>query len=612
MKIPKNLEKRVSIWTSYGPRVGYVIPSIHSGFMINKALKDAGDKFFGDDSWNKDVFLNEGGIPKNFDVAVGRFVSNPVTRLSKNLFRKNANVITRYDNDREYIYVIGQLEGSDGTSTAGFISYDFVESGFFGEEPWLDEDFHADLIKFTESMRNLKNIRFEDDELFDNLRNWVASTYAERENCANGRENYAILPGIAMDDESGEDTVRSFFFTNHPGEKGKGYITFANDAIEGDISVEEKIQRYFESIWKYKYCFQDNKELKFSNWLNSVGNSNPNHCHIFHDDLNYRPDFLLLSPRSEGYISYVKGKITLNLYKEIFPCEGQAIPYTTDELVSKVRLIVFDELNWVEDVIKRFTGKEGDSATKVFIESRKGYREELKEILILLDFIEGKSIFEYIEDVKIVNLLSENNWVFDFIVRDLNYFPIPEGVKVKAYAATGKEVPTKEYSFNSIYSIFFEKLKLNWGVSPTTLEFVPEAGSEKSQFNDLKTNTGHLYESLKICPFMYKGVDLSLIENLPNVTLENFQKGRFVYREQYYLGDGRWYGRDIWYEEKDTTDILFSLFGKNEALGEDDDDDVCWNSTSLNGLYDLLNKGIIKEENVPEDTLLKLSVSARK
>ena len=605
MKVAENNE--VFITTNYHPRIGYLVPSIlFGGNFSNEKMKKACDKFH--EGGFKDILLNDGDIPANFDIPVENYITNPVTRLSKNVFKRDENVIARYKNDkgldREFVYVIGQIHGTKGSYSE---SYDFVESGFFDEEPWLNEDFQADLEKFKTTMDNLKNVKYEDDEVLDNLRNWVSTAYSERN--TEGTQQFIFLPGIAMYDNSCIETVRSFFFTNHPGEKDKPFIVYPNDIDDDGEYEEEKVAKYFESIWKYKYCFQGGK---WGNWLN-VGSASDKHYHIFHKTKigQVYPDFMLLSPRSEGYISYINGDIKISLYKEIVSAV-KAIPYSLDDLISKARLIIFDELNWAKNEID---GLKEDESTVKYITEIKGYQTMLEEILLLLEYFEGKSIFDSPEDTRIIPILRNNEWAFNYLVRDMYTVPVPDVAKdyISAYSSNGEIIPTSPYAPNSIYLTFFDELKLNWIVSPSHLVFTPKAGHEEEQFNSLKRRDGYLYKPFKICPLMCNGVDLTLIENLPNVTWKNFRQGLYVYREQYYLGDGRWIGRDIWMEDKITSDIKFVLFGCNGALGEATDEDeeepVHWNSTSLNSLQNLLESGEIQLKNLPDDVKNKIKIN---
>lgn len=574
------------IWTGDRVRVGYVVPSIMNTCVDPKTSKYQ-DLIRGGNGWLKDWLLEENNIPANVnkECLTGpeqtEVVYNPVIRLSKEIFRKpnSKSVLTRYKNGREYIYVLGQLESPETFS--GIYKYDFVESGFFNEEDWLDYQvkssgelptYKADWshVKFTEEKT--------DDDFFDRLKDWVRYCFSNPEERGNSVMKGPKF-GIAMYNWD-NDVILSFLNTNNPGEPDKSFWYLINSSSLSYNKDEEECSQLdaLESLWVYKYLYSDYYSTvpgsEWSNWFKFPIKSNigkhHNNCYQTKLDID---TFIIISPKSAGYIAYSNGTIRLNLYKSIIDCD-YAVNYTLDEKISVAKSILLDEYRWCDLHIE-----EGIKS----IPDPNIYREKLDDISSVIELLEGHiGLFsEVTEDLSpnrsgITNILSdeyENDWIFEDLVRSGNYVPVPEGVNCKVYDVDGKELRTLQYNDESLYAMYRTKFK--------NLHF-PKAAkvvfTDTDVMSKIKGDDGWLKDGWTMCPCYHEsvpGTDINYICNLPNVTEEKILAGDYMYR-QIQIHKDRILMRDIWYncdEDAENTPYTLRVHETDEVDMDDDWDD---------------------------------------
>jgi hypothetical protein len=540
----------------------------------------------------KDILCRCNEIPDQFDAAnvVTNYVSEPVTRISEHICVKNkdsecANIIfCRYKNGKEYVYVPDQLRDSSKGCT-----YDFVQSGFFDEEDWLD--YQGENPTFSADFNKLKNMSDEKtgDVIFDTLRQHAKATM--------------VLPGIGMFDPY-RNRIDSFIFTNHPGEDGQGVviITPALSLIKGVWTDYELVTtRTLESLWIYKEFLNDDPR-GWGKWLYFPTyrmNGKLKRYNLMLSEGSPLSGFIIMNPLSEGYIAYDCGVIRINLVKSIDHATGAVEEYELDNKISVAREILKYEYDWINqfksglseenntlDWNNKFFDNTTTNTCENFLKSLEDYKYCLNEISSILDLWEGTSIFSsipksgYSADQLTLSDIFEpdrdgfiaNEELLKQVVRSGNIVPIPVELKDQTFEFSCKSIDSEPdvvyYEKDSLYARYKEYMSLDFNDlksitfrDPNQLDlFKKENGWLRPDLSDIKVY------------FLKEGkmIDLSMISNLPNVSPEDLKNGKFMYREVIEIPDSSpdtenlCLARDVWYATKDIDHIQWVLSWTNQ------------------------------------------------
>ena len=552
----------------------------------------------------KDILCNQNEIPDQFDAAnvVPNYISEPVTRISEHICVKNKNsnndniILCRYKDGKEYVYVPNQLRDSSKGCT-----YDFVQSGFFDEEDWLD--YQGENPTFSADFNKLKNMSDEKtgDEVFDILRQHAKATM--------------VLPGIGMFDPY-RNRIDSFIFTNHPGEDGQGVviITPERSYFKGEwVDSELIVTRTLESLWIYKE-FLNNDPRGWGKWLYFPTyhmNGKLKRYNLMLSEKNPLSGFIIMNPLSKGYITYDCGAIKINLVKSIdHTFYGAVEEYELNDKISVARAILKYEYDWVNQ-FKSDLSKKGDisdwndkfsdntnntSENENFLESLENYKCCLDEISSILDLWEGTSIFKNIpksvDDVSSTDQLTlsdifepdgdgfiANEELLKQVVRSGNIVPLPVELKDQTFEFSYKnfdqEPDVVYYEKDSLYARYKEYMSLDFN-DLKSITF-----RDPNQLDLFKKENGWLRPDLSDIKVYFlkegKQIDLSMISNLPNVSPEDLKNGKFMYREVIEIPDSSpdtenlCLARDVWYATKDTDHIQWVLSWTNPDEVDEDE-----------------------------------------
>lgn len=555
--------------------VGYLIPSITAlSFMITsdnekKELYSSIQTELKGEGWMKDILCKENNIPDQYDAAkvVDHYLQYPVTRISKNICVKDKeskqSIILRFKNGRDYVYVPNQIHAvGPGESEIGgtSLNYDFVESGFFDEESWLNYEgdnptFEADFdkIKFDETPT--------DDRIFDLLKKWVIAM----------RTSGKFLPGIGMFDPY-RGRIDSFMFTNHPGEDNHyPVMRFPDiDRLDWRESLTANTKA-LESLWVYREALNDRGWSKWLYFPTFVIEDGVNRYNYMIDKTTPASGFIIINPQSKGYITYDHGFIKVNLYKSIDQNTGSIEEYDLGEKISMAKSILMGEYAWVNTMIDNLGDmKFGSKALNMY----NSYKACLDEINLVLELWEGHiSIFESIPLALSDNHLSLNDLfepdcegvignqhLLQQVVRSGNLTPIPEVFKDIDFDFSAKsDSRIIYYKEDSLYSLYGKYMNLDY----SELERI--IFRDEKVLDSLKNKKGWLNSNLSKIEVDYQMpssgllIDLNLISNLPNVTPEDLRDGKFMYREVIKLTKTKCLARDVWFETRDTDHIEWVL-----------------------------------------------------
>lgn len=534
----------------------------------------------------KDILCRQNEIPDQFDAAsvVSNYISEPVTRISEHICVKNKDsengniILCRYKDGKEYVYVPDQLRDFSKDCT-----YDFVQSGFFDEEDWLD--YQGENPTFSADFNKLKTISDEKtgDEVFDVLRQHAKATM--------------ILPGIGMFDPY-RNRIDSFIFTNHPGEDGQGVtvITSYLSNFKGFLDSELAITRTLESLWIYKE-FLNNDPRGWGKWLYFPTyrmNGKLKRYNLMLSERSPLSGFIIMNPLSKGYITYDCGVIRINLVKSIDHATGAIEEYELDDKISVAREILKYEYDWINqfksdlfekdnisDWSDKFSGNTNKTNTcEDFLKSLEGYKCCLNEISSVLDLWEGTSIFssiskspKYVSASDQLTLLDifepdsdgfiANEELLKRVVRSGNIVPLPAELKDQTFEFLCKNIDSEPvvvyYEKDSLYALYKEYMSLDFN-DLKSITF-----RDPNQLDLFKMENGWLRPDLSDIKIYFlkegKQIDLSMISNLPNVSPENLKDGKFMYREVIEIPESSpdtenpCLARDVWYATKDTDHI---------------------------------------------------------
>lgn len=548
----------------------------------------------------KDILCNQNEIPDQFDAAniVPNYISEPVTRISEHICVKNKDsengniILCRYKDGKEYVYVPDQLRDMSKDCT-----YDFVQSGFFDEEDWLD--YQGENPTFSADFNKLKNISDEKtgDEVFDILRQHAKATM--------------ILPGIGMFDPY-RNRIDSFIFTNHPGEDGQGVtvITSYLSNFKGFLDSELAITRTLESLWIYKE-FLNNDPRGWGKWLYFPTYHMNGKLKRYNLMLNEKfplSGFIIMNPLSEGYITYDCGVIRINLVKSIDHATGAVEEYELNDKISIAREILKYEYDWINqfksdlsegnntlDWNSKFSNNTTTNTCEDFLKSLEEYKYCLNEISSVLDLWEGTSIFSSIpksgynaNQLTLSDIFEPdrdgfiaNEDLLRQVVRSGNIVPLP--VELKDQDQTFEiscESPDSEpnivfYEKDSLYARYKEYMSLDFN-DLKSITF-----RDPNQLDLFKKENGWLRPDLSDIKVYFlkegKQIDLSMISNLPNVSPENLKEGKFMYREVIEIPDSSpdtknlCLARDVWYATKDTDHIQWVLSWNDPDKADEDE-----------------------------------------
>lgn len=561
---------------------GFVVPSIRDHYDDNTIETSIQNRMKGS-NWMKDVLLEDNPkLPTKGDGITIRISKYLYLMYPKNGEREK--ILVRFDSQgNELTYAPVQLYNPtlEGDQSKHF---DFVEEGFFSEPAG------------------------DDDLLYSSLKEW-AQHHTHQET------------GIAM---YSLPYCRINFF-----------IRWMNKSIRylliPDIRVfRSKIPRKtfwidsFVSLWEYKHSYEMNEEVKIPTLLSGGRRT------FFLNPDNPMDGFIIFCPEEigKGYVAF-DGTLRINIYEQDTELPSWVVNFPDPR--EKYRIahkLLMEELDWVN---KYIAGTEGN-AYKWFA-SLKGALEDAKSLtdLLVIDITGDQDLIfgplpsltedELTYRTSVTDLLDQSNgcydnkWVLGEIKLPLtgdSIFPVPQGIICTLEendSHVGPFTVKQEFSPTSLYAKYYKYMgRVEYQISiPDSMVLLSPLVSVRDE------DTGWLKEGLDLCPLYYRGVDLRKIGNLPNVTEKNLEEGQFMYHQEYELDSERVLVRDVWYADKETTDLDWSIEWSKDILYSDYDDgkyddEPGWSIQGLDVVLELVKESKIDLMRLPMlDTVLAYS-----